>query len=379
MKRKLTKIEWLLLVVPCLFALFFAGWRVLQSRIHENLARNLYVPRVVVLLGGEPRSIAFAPDGKTFAVAVNSLITDWRKLGLATGEVRVYDAVSGKELRVFAQANRVNALAFSPSGDKLMVAQKFWVRDKMNPRDFNTKSQVVLYDFQSKNIEKTIRIAGEGANSLAFLPDGKNVLLNNSDNAQIWDIQKSKLIKSLAIDGANVPVVVSPGGQKIVCGYSSESSAAKISIYSLRHLQKLRDIHCVKGMRGAEVLAFSPNGRYLVSSGINNFGKSTIFDTRTWTKTLLRIEPESVEAIAFSPDNKLIAFGFHNGEKMQIVNLQSKKTLVIKTTAENFHKYQGGKMSVQNCASAVLFSPDGKTLLHRGTDRIKLWDVSSLR
>lgn len=112
-------------------------------------------------------------------------------------------------------------------------------------------------------------------------------------------------------------------------------------------------------------LAFSPNGTLLATNG-------THVQTRVWDVTTQRdITPPNVmnaSALAFSPDGKTLAYGHPNG-------------IVLSDITTTGIKERGRISNHRGFGSVLTFSPDGKILLDpKSIGRqplIQLWDVDT--
>src|SRR6185437_1826656 len=113
-------------------------------------------------------------------------------------------------------------------------------------------------------------------------------------------------------------------------------------------------------------LAFSPDGKYLVSVDANKPAAVRCWDTATWTDRFA-VSPTRgrLFCIAFRPDGKTFAVGSTdpNGAKLLSVADGSEQ-----------QSFEGHSKQVV----CVAFSPDGKRLATGSDDTsIRLWDVAS--
>ena len=225
--------------------------------------------------------------------------------------------------------------------------------------------------------------------SLAFSPDGSTLASGGFRKLILWDVVtgrhkttlaghtirngrlqswvKSSHKTTLAGHTSSVEnIAFSPDGRKLV----SSGSTLDDSIYlwdtiSGVHLKTLRE----DPPMGVSSLVFSPDGRMLaaggVSSGYPNPGIIILWDAATGKlKKTLTGHSLSVESIAFSPDSRTLASGSHDDtiRLWDVVTGQCKKILT------------GHKNSV----TSIAFSPDGRTLASASHERsVQLWDAAT--
>ena len=117
------------------------------------------------------------------------------------------------------------------------------------------------------------------------------------------------------------------------------------------------------GHKAVSSLAFSPNGRFLVSASAS-VRKWNIRDGSSKVLPVTR-PPRSFTSVAFSPDGRYVAAGNYD-RSLWIWDSRTHRLVA---------KWLGHARSV----SCIEFTPDGKGLLSGGLDKtIKYWDVSLL-
>ena len=114
-------------------------------------------------------------------------------------------------------------------------------------------------------------------------------------------------------------------------------------------------------------ICFSPDGKLLASSTINQTGTVILWDTATYKK-VAEINAERytglVYSIRFSPDGGLIAFGGDDG-RIRLLDVMERKEIDI-LEGHNARTY------------SICFSPDGSLLASAGADyTTKLWNMAT--
>jgi RNA polymerase sigma factor (sigma-70 family) len=237
---------------------------------------------------GGIHALAFAPNGKTIASAHHD------------GTVRLFDAATGKHLRVLrGHAHSVLGVAFSPNGKILASCS-----DDHTVRLWDTSTGALLNPRAGHD---------GGIASVLISPDGKRAISAGDDRTlRTWDLATAKELRTVrdfksAIHG----VALSPDGKTIAVGMEDGN-------IQLRHAVSGAILRELKGHSGmVRSLSFSPDGKVLASaspSGKNSnlSARETQRSLRLWDvatgRELPRIDGTRNDWYArFSPDGKWVA------------------------------------------------------------------------
>ncbi len=166
----------------------------------------------ILTLQGHTRDVltlAYSPDGKRLASGSG------HESRRAPGEVKVWDAQTGQELRVLqGHSNRVSSVAFSPDGKRLASA--------------SGDNTVKVWDPQTGQELLTFREHSRPVTSVAFSPDGKRLASASSDKTvKVWDARTGQELFSLQghTDDVN-SVVFSPDGKRLAS--ASDDQTVKV-------------------------------------------------------------------------------------------------------------------------------------------------------
>ncbi len=267
---------------------------------------------------------------------------------LATGIVSAQNSSKIEVVPQIGHGEGVTSVAFSPDGRNILSG--------------SLDKTLKLWDVVTGKLVRTF-VTGDLVHAVAFSPDGYTVLspgLNNS--FELWDVTTGKLIRTFKGHSSDVTsVAFSPDGRFVLSG-------SRDNTLRLWDAATGKPIHTFLGhMYSVNSVAFSPDGRFVLSSSLDNtirlWDAATGKELRIFQGRHLRDVTQSVKSVAFSPDGRAVLSG--SGDNT--LNLWDV------ATGKPIHTFLGHMHSVD----AVAFSPDGRTALsgsHDGT--LKLWDVT---
>lgn len=296
-----------------------------------------------------------------------------RVVGRADPQLRVWDPVTGKQVREVVLDNRQGGMCTcAVSADGRIAAAV--LHDRIEFRDARTWERLLVADDYRNTYSQR-------SHGVALSPGGTRLAHIAGENAvHIRDVSTGKRVLAFPDfhEDRIEDVAVSPDGAVAVTG----SYDGTVAIRSLNKQTPATLINLAeKRSAGVRAVGISPNGQLVAAGGYSNtpetgfVGHLNLWGRSVGDVLLSQSTGDRIMALAFSPDGSQIALAhglgvdFGGGMRRNSVAVSVVETKSGKTIAE-----------VPKLHSKILklqFSSDGKTLLF--VDEVKTlfrWDIS---
>jgi WD40 repeat protein/uncharacterized caspase-like protein len=367
---------------------------------------------------------------RTFSGHVNAALSpDGRRL-LATGEggsqMQMWDVETGNLLRTFAQhSSEISFVAFSPDGSRVLsggsdgtnlsdaATGKLLHTFSPSVKAFNPSSVAFafngirilsddgsLWDEATGQLLRTFPsgalLSSDGARAVSasgaefrvldtatgrvlhrlsgsraplrnsiweinFSPDNTQIISSGADAVRVWNTETGRLLSVLPYPSdTDTKVALSPDRTEALINDSLWDVASK------RLLRKLGG-----GLRAVSSLAFSPDGKTVLSGGGDGLRLWDAVNGRL--VTTLKGHPNEEVSVSFSPDSRFILSAGGEDNTIKMWDATTGKLDRTFKVAPNRAPGHGPQSAGANMAA---FSPDGKLVLS-GSAKPKLWDAAS--
>ncbi len=294
-------------------------------------------------------SVCFSPDGKTLASSGD----EWGS------NIRLWDVQTGELLKTLKKRTAfedfkgrdVNSVVFSPDGKTIASG--------------SGNGTIRLWNANTGEFIKYLVGHTKSVNSVAFSPNGNTLISTGEDGVCLWDVNTGEYIDEFQIPA--VSAAFSPDGK--TCAIANETGISLWNAHTFQFLERLTETAGSEdnNFRGKDIssiqsVAFSPDGKTIVSCGGNNIHLWDS-DTNQLLETLIG-HTESVNSVILSPDGETIASASDDGT-IRLWNVNTREPL--KTL-----------MAHADSANSVVFSSDGETIASSSNDRtIRLWNANT--
>ena len=287
--------------------------------------------------------------------------------GGSDGVIRVWDVPSGQLLRTLTgHTNAVYKANFSPN-EKLVASSS---------RDLTAR----VWDFKTGRELQKFTGFHCSVKSIVFSPDNKLVaVVGNDGMLKLWDVKTGRELKTLVhsnspdVDVSIYSVVFSRNGKKMYAG----NGDGTISEWDTASGEETDGWKAHEG--NAFSLAFSPDYRVLASTGFQEANlKLWDLATRRELRTFGEKRPEGVtetaNAVAFSPNGKMIATSVAGMKERELEYVYIKTYVWNVETGEKLFTFEGQRFDV----GGLVFTPDNRFLISGSADRtIKFYDLQT--
>jgi WD40 repeat protein len=262
--------------------------------------------------------LRYTQDGRTLAVSVNTLDN--------TAEVRLLDAPTGRLRASWPLGNRLSCrphhrVAFAPDGRTLAVATC------ERHQDGRCLGEVALWDLSQGTERARLRAHTGRIVAVAFSGDGRTLLsADNEGTIIVWDSATARAMKSLHLLGGCACFAVSADGRLVAAG-QADGTVTLVEVPSGRELEKL-----AASVYPIASVAFAPDGRTLAVAALFDTHLVVWEPAAGKVRTTATLPVSWQTCVAFSPAGKSVAVGGGSfGRPGQVTVFRSDTLVEVRT------------------------------------------------
>lgn len=260
-----------------------------RSMVREILVRGAAVDDRMATARDSSRieGLVYSPDGRVLAEAFGQ--------GAASGALRFWDPQTGERKMVLADGlGNLRCVAFSPDG--ALIATNMPDRERGG-------HMVALRDVNTGQVVSQLRGERLAVSTLAFRPDGRQLVSAGGARACLWDLETHRLLRTLqGHKDALQALAFSPDGKMIATGGADD----RVFLWNAEDGAKLHEIDAKSD--GVNALVFTPSGRSVATAGTDRSVR--LWSTQTGRlREVLFWHRDRVTSLAISPDGRTLASG----------------------------------------------------------------------